>query len=100
VDFGRLASNNNKAKTLPARSGSSETLVELDILSVSADVLAEQLTLMDFQLYGGIRMEELFSCGWADQKYKHSKAPNIMNFIDRFNQVNYICLRFFFSSFF
>ncbi|CAG0920802.1 unnamed protein product [Notodromas monacha] len=88
IDFGRLVLN-DRSKTLPARSGSSETIHMMDILAVPPDVIAEQLTLMDFNLYSAIKEEELYSCGWADQKYKHAKAPNVMNFIERFNQTAY-----------
>ncbi|CAG0916107.1 unnamed protein product, partial [Notodromas monacha] len=89
ADFGKAfaaAANSSKALT---RSESSRTLQRMDVLDIPPDVIAEQLTLMDFSLYREITGDELYSCGWADQKYKHAKAPNVMNFIERFNQTAY-----------
>ncbi|XP_026088965.1 ras-specific guanine nucleotide-releasing factor RalGPS2-like isoform X3 [Carassius auratus] len=87
--------------TTPAseRSSSSESLSEkgpselksfdavvFDVLKVTPEEYAGQITLMDAPVFKAIQPEELSSCGW-NKKEKHSSAPNAVAFTRRFNQL-------------
>lgn len=60
----------------------------LDVLRISADELANQLTLLDFQVFSAIRPDELKSCSWT-KKNKHIVTPNIVAFTRRFNHTSF-----------
>uniref|UniRef100_A0A667YN45 Ral GEF with PH domain and SH3 binding motif 2 n=1 Tax=Myripristis murdjan TaxID=586833 RepID=A0A667YN45_9TELE len=87
------------AATVSEKSSSSESLsdkgsselkksfdaVVFDVLKVTPEEYAGQITLMDAPVFKAIQPEELSSCGW-NKKEKHSSAPNAVAFTCRFNQ--------------
>ncbi|KRF79219.1 ras-specific guanine nucleotide-releasing factor RalGPS2 isoform X3 [Drosophila virilis] len=79
----------NKSQSLPAH-GSIKQLdaVILSALRVPADVLANQITLLDFPVFALIQPDELSSCAWT-KKDKHVATPNIVAFTKRFNHTSF-----------
>ncbi|KAG8555445.1 hypothetical protein GDO81_017703 [Engystomops pustulosus] len=60
--------------------------VVFDVLMVTPEEYAGQITLMDMPVFKAIQPEELSSCGW-NKKEKYSSAPNAVAFTRRFNQL-------------
>ncbi|XP_070850740.1 ras-specific guanine nucleotide-releasing factor RalGPS2 isoform X2 [Drosophila suzukii] len=79
----------SKSQSLPAH-GSIKQLDEviLSALRVPADVLANQITLLDFPVFAQIQPDELSSCAWT-KKDKHVNTPNIVAFTKRFNHTSF-----------
>ncbi|XP_011613038.1 ras-specific guanine nucleotide-releasing factor RalGPS2 isoform X2 [Takifugu rubripes] len=104
-----LPNGQSSATTIAAvseKSSSSESLSErgssdlkksfdavvFDVLKVTPEQYAGQITLMDVRVFKAIQPEELSSCGW-NKKEKHSSAPNVVAFTRRFNQTSFWVVR-------
>uniref|UniRef100_A0A3Q4IFT7 Ral GEF with PH domain and SH3 binding motif 2 n=1 Tax=Neolamprologus brichardi TaxID=32507 RepID=A0A3Q4IFT7_NEOBR len=100
------SSISTSAATVSEKSSSSESLsdkasselkksfdaVVFDVLKVTPEEYAGQITLMDAPVFKAIQPEELSSCGW-NKKEKHSSAPNVVAFTCRFNQTSFWVVR-------
>ncbi|XP_032590461.1 ras-specific guanine nucleotide-releasing factor RalGPS1 isoform X2 [Drosophila grimshawi] len=79
----------NKSQSLPAHGSIKELdAVILSALRVPADLLANQITLLDFPVFALIQPDELSSCAWT-KKDKHVVTPNIVAFTKRFNHTSF-----------
>lgn len=66
-------------------SGHTHTFANL-FLNLSDIELARQLTLVDFEIYKAIQVQELLQVAWNSNKLKH-RSPNVCKLLDRLNKV-------------
>ncbi|XP_054917927.1 ras-specific guanine nucleotide-releasing factor RalGPS1-like isoform X2 [Dermacentor andersoni] len=59
----------------------------LDVLKLDTDELANQLTLLDVQVFLKVHPQELAGCGW-NRREKVQLAPNVVALTGRFNHVS------------
>lgn len=58
------------------------------LLSVTKSTkVAQQLTLIEYDIYYAIKKEEMFHAAW-NHKHKEQQSPNVIVFINRFEQVS------------
>jgi len=72
--------------------------VVFDVLKISPESIANQLTLIEVELFRKIRPEELTCCAWTAPKKKMQLCPNVVEFIKRFNHVSFWVTREILSS--
>ncbi|XP_055916557.1 ras-specific guanine nucleotide-releasing factor RalGPS1 isoform X2 [Eupeodes corollae] len=78
-----------KTQSLPLNSSiKNYDSVILNALRVTAEELANQITLLDFPVFAAIQPDELTSCAWT-KKDKHNVTPNIVAFTKRFNHTSF-----------
>uniref|UniRef100_A0A8C1ZAX1 Ral GEF with PH domain and SH3 binding motif 1 n=1 Tax=Cyprinus carpio TaxID=7962 RepID=A0A8C1ZAX1_CYPCA len=90
-----IKSDSSSSESLDGRSldsAKSFDAVVFDMLKVTPEEFASQITLMDAPVFKAIQPEELASCGW-NKKEKHSLSPNVVAFTRRFNQVSFWAVR-------
>uniref|UniRef100_A0A671K8L2 Ras-specific guanine nucleotide-releasing factor RalGPS1 n=1 Tax=Sinocyclocheilus anshuiensis TaxID=1608454 RepID=A0A671K8L2_9TELE len=91
----RHTQDSSSSESLDGRSldsAKSFDAVVFDMLKVTPEEFASQITLMDAPVFKAIQPEELASCGW-NKKEKHSLSPNVVAFTRRFNQVSFWAVR-------
>ncbi|XP_059358750.1 ras-specific guanine nucleotide-releasing factor RalGPS1 [Carassius carassius] len=91
----RHTQDSSSSESLDGRSldsAKSFDAVVFDMLKVTPEEFASQITLMDAPVFKVIQPEELASCGW-NKKEKHSLSPNVVAFTRRFNQVSFWAVR-------
>lgn len=57
----------------------------LQVLAFNSEELARQLTLLEFDIYKNIKINEFYKNAWMS-KEKDKLAPNIIKLIHRFNK--------------
>lgn len=81
--------NTNKSHSLPPNSSMQnfdETV--MSALRIPPEELAQQMTLLDMEIFQKITMDELMSCAWT-KKNKGIITPNIVAFTRRFNHTSF-----------
>uniref|UniRef100_A0A8C0YAL4 Ral GEF with PH domain and SH3 binding motif 1 n=1 Tax=Cyprinus carpio carpio TaxID=630221 RepID=A0A8C0YAL4_CYPCA len=95
IDSYYIYKDSSSSESLDGRSldsAKSFDAVVFDMLKVTPEEFASQITLMDAPVFKAIQPEELASCGW-NKKEKHSLSPNVVAFTRRFNQVSFWAVR-------
>uniref|UniRef100_A0A669EC32 Ral GEF with PH domain and SH3 binding motif 2 n=1 Tax=Oreochromis niloticus TaxID=8128 RepID=A0A669EC32_ORENI len=91
-DFQKSSSSESLSDKGSSELKKSFDAVVFDVLKVTPEEYAGQITLMDAPVFKAIQPEELSSCGW-NKKEKHSSAPNVVAFTCRFNQTSFWVVR-------
>uniref|UniRef100_A0AAX7SC22 Ral GEF with PH domain and SH3 binding motif 2 n=1 Tax=Astatotilapia calliptera TaxID=8154 RepID=A0AAX7SC22_ASTCA len=91
-DFQKSSSSESLSDKASSELKKSFDAVVFDVLKVTPEEYAGQITLMDAPVFKAIQPEELSSCGW-NKKEKHSSAPNVVAFTCRFNQTSFWVVR-------
>ncbi|EGG21142.1 RasGEF domain-containing protein [Cavenderia fasciculata] len=79
----------------PIKPLTSEEIAELMVLEdkflFNFDIIdvATQITLIEFELFKSIRPQELIDLAWTKSKTKTKTSPNVVRFIDHFNNVSF-----------
>eukprot|EP00484_Ammonia_sp_Unknown_P018104 CAMPEP_0197028260 /NCGR_PEP_ID=MMETSP1384-20130603/7984_1 /TAXON_ID=29189 /ORGANISM="Ammonia sp." /LENGTH=649 /DNA_ID=CAMNT_0042457231 /DNA_START=84 /DNA_END=2033 /DNA_ORIENTATION=+ len=60
---------------------------DYDPMAATAEAIAEQLTLMDFELFKSIPQREMCGQAWK-KKDKEQRAPNLLQMIHQFNMIS------------
>ena len=82
--------NSNKSHSLPPNSSIQDLdNVVLSALRIPPEELAQQITLLDFEIFQKITLPELTSCGAWTKKNKAILTPNIVAFTRRFNHTSF-----------
>lgn len=81
--------NSNKSHSLPPNSSIQDLDdIVLSALRIPPEELAQQITLLDMEIFQKITMDELTSCAWTS-KNKGIVTPNIVAFTRRFNHTSF-----------
>lgn len=81
--------NTNKSHSLPPNSSMHDLDdILLSALRIPPEELAQQITLLDMEIFQKITMDELTSCAWT-KKNKGIVTPNIVAFTRRFNHTSF-----------
>ena len=64
---------------------------DVKFMSLDPDKVADELTLVEFNLFKSIHISEVFNQSWShkDTLQRHRIAPNLLNFISSFNKIAY-----------
>ncbi|ESO03469.1 hypothetical protein HELRODRAFT_80378 [Helobdella robusta] len=86
-----LTASHSNSSALSATTSPSkyhDGMVVTDLLKVSSENFASQMTVMDMIIFKAIQPEELTTCSWT-AKDKLTVAPNVVAFTRRFNHINF-----------
>lgn len=85
--FVHPSSSNSSSATIAARDAGGSDLAHPTLLEADAKVVAEQLTLIEFEAFVRIAPTEIYRQAW--NKAEGSEAPNVMKLISSFNATTY-----------
>eukprot|EP01094_Clydonella_sp_ATCC50884_P020725 TRINITY_DN4364_c0_g1_i1.p1 TRINITY_DN4364_c0_g1~~TRINITY_DN4364_c0_g1_i1.p1 ORF type:complete len:880 (-),score=376.47 TRINITY_DN4364_c0_g1_i1:260-2899(-) len=55
-------------------------------MSITDEEVARQLTLIDFEMYASIQVQELLKTAWSSEKLRH-RSPHVFNLLGRLNRI-------------
>ena len=86
---GRTNNNHRRQASIFTRIGSKKKMNKgpKDLIDVNHVVIAEQITLLQFNLFKKIHPRECLKQAWKNKDRKHIDAPNITQYIDAFNRL-------------
>jgi len=83
----RQSATNPILEPAPPDSVEESPLEAQGLAAYSEEEIADQLTLIDFNLYSAIKPVELLNQAWNKESLKH-RAPNVLAMIHRFNNIS------------